>query len=109
MRILGIALLVAAAGSAAAADLDRGRLLYELRCGACHTESVHGRKHREAKDFDGIRGWVGRWNQTLMLGWNGEDVENVAVYLNEQYYRYKCPPEVCRVVSISPSPIRPAR
>lgn len=85
--------------SARGADVDRGRALYELRCGNCHTESVHGRAKRVATDFDDVRRWVNRWNETLGLRWADEEVDDVAVHLNMTYYRYPCPPRVCKVIS----------
>lgn len=90
---------LAGAGGAAASDITRGRALYELRCDGCHAESVHGRRTRVATDFESVRAWVNRWNTTLKLGWTGEEVDDVALHLNATYYRYPCPPTVCKVVS----------
>jgi len=95
-----LALLALAAGQAShAADPRRGRALYELHCGFCHSESVHGRAKRVAADFEAIRGWVTRWSRHLKLEWSAEDIANVTVYLNETYYHHPCPPSVCKVVS----------
>jgi cytochrome c5 len=81
-----------AAGSASGADAERGRALYESRCDSCHSESVHGRAKRVAKDFDDVRRWVGRWNANLGLHWGDEEIDDVSLYLNNTYYRYPCPP-----------------
>jgi mono/diheme cytochrome c family protein len=81
------------------ADEERGRALYELRCGTCHSESVHGRQKRVAADFHEVRAWVGRWSAHLGLRWTSEEIDDVAVHVNNAYYRYKCPPHVCTVVS----------
>lgn len=86
-----------------AADADRGRALYELRCGNCHSESVHGRKARVAKDFNDVRAWVVRWTANLKLAWTQEEIDDVALYLNGTYYRYPCPPQVCKVISQAPA------
>jgi mono/diheme cytochrome c family protein len=86
---------------ASGADAERGRALYELRCGACHSESVHGRVKRVATDFGDVRRWVTRWNEHLALRWDDEEIDDVAVYLNDTYYRYRCPPQVCKVVSLA--------
>jgi mono/diheme cytochrome c family protein len=80
-----------AAGPAAAADPERGRALYEQRCTACHTQSVHARAKRVASDYAEIRGWVERWSGTLSLGWSGDEIEDVTAYLNATYYRYPLP------------------
>lgn len=87
--------------SAQGADVDRGRALYELRCSGCHNDSVHGRAKRVASSFEDVRRWASRWNATLGLRWNDEEIDDVAVHLNMTYYRYPCPPRVCKVVSLS--------
>ena len=81
------------------ADAERGRALYELRCGGCHSESVHGRQKRVAANFKEVRTWVSRWNEHLGLRWRGDEIDDVAVNLNATYYRYKCPSHVCTVIS----------
>jgi mono/diheme cytochrome c family protein len=83
------------AGTAAAADAARGRALYEAHCGACHGESVHGRPHREARDFDAVRGWVRRWSMNLGLAWTDAEIDDVAAHLNERFYRFPCPSRAC--------------
>ncbi|MBL0142508.1 MAG: hypothetical protein IPP91_10540 [Betaproteobacteria bacterium] len=98
-----IALLLATlAGSPAApaADGERGRILYEARCGDCHAESVHGRKARLAADFDAVRGWVRRWSENLGLAWTGDEIDDVAVHLNARYYRFRCPPALCKATGL---------
>ena len=87
------------AAPGAAPDPDRGRALYETRCLGCHGESVHSREKRAARDFASIRAWVARWNDTLRAGWGSDEVDDVTAYLNATYYRYPCPPTVCKVLS----------
>lgn len=98
---LGLALGLALPQFARATEPDpvRGGELYQLHCGKCHSASVHGRPKRIAADFAEIRRQVIRWSDNLALGWNTEDVDDVAVYLNGRYYRYQCPPQVCTVIS----------
>jgi hypothetical protein len=93
-----------AAPLALGADAERGRALYELRCGSCHSESVHARQKRVAKSFEDVRAWVARWNENLRLRWSSEEIDDVAVHVNATYYRYDCPPNVCTVISLSPPP-----
>ena len=88
---------------AQAADAQRGANLYDLRCGTCHTESVHGRQKRVAADFEEVRGWAERWNRSLLLRWDDDEIDDVAVYLNNTYYRYACPPRVCKVLTLAPT------
>ncbi len=90
MRIhwIAAALIVAAGGMAAAADSARGRLLYETRCTGCHATSVHGRSPRVASSCAAIREQVMRWNDHLGATWSADEIEDVALWLNERYYRY---------------------
>lgn len=102
--------MLATPDTASGADVARGRALYELRCGGCHADSVHGRAKRVAVDFDDVRRWVSRWSETLALGWKDDEVDDVAVHLNITYYAYACPPRICKVVSLARGPIpAPAR
>jgi len=103
-RLLLVALVFATLATVAvAADVDRGRALYEANCGECHSTAAHNRTSHVAADFDSIRAWIRRWNQNLALQWTEEDVADVAIYLNTTYYRYPCPPDVCTVVGTSQS------
>lgn len=94
--MLSCALLALPCG-AGAADALRGRVLYETGCAGCHDVSVHGRAKREARDFEGVRGWVRRWSANLRLKWTDEEVDDVAVHLNATYYGFRCPPAYCTV------------
>jgi len=95
-------LALAAVLPAKGADIERGRALYELRCGACHTESVHGRTHRVAKDVADVRRWVKRWNESLAVGWGDAEIDDVAAYLNATYYKFDCATPACAGVSMAP-------
>jgi len=96
--ILAILLAAAAfehADPAAAADLIRGRALYDARCDGCHATSVHGREKRAATDYGSVRAWVRRWSENLGLRWTETEVTDVAAHLNARYYRFACPPTEC--------------
>jgi cytochrome c5 len=98
---LAAAALALAAPGVEAGDAGRGRALYESQCTSCHSQSVHGREKREARDFEAVRAWVARWNASLALRWGEEEIEDVTVYLNGAYYRFACPPSACKVVSLA--------
>lgn len=106
MRLLPIALTtvltltLAGTPVAGAADAERGRILYEAKCGGCHAESVHGRDKRLATDFEAVRGWVRRWSANLGLAWTNDEVDDVSVHLNSGYYRFHCPASVCRATGM---------
>jgi len=87
------ALLVA--GAASAADLARGRALYEASCGGCHNDSVHNDNSRKARTFEEARARIASFSTQLKTGWSGAQVDDVAVYLNERYYSFPCPAQLC--------------
>lgn len=93
---LAFAALLAWTVAAPAADDERGRILYETRCGGCHAASVHGRAGREARDYAAVRRQVRRWSDNLHLDWSDEEVSDVSSHLNARYYRFACPPAECK-------------
>lgn len=99
--VLALAAALCAIVPAFAGDAQRGRTLYELGCGECHSESVHGRAHRVARDMGEIRAWVRRWGDHLHLGWTDREIDDVAAYLNDTYYHFDCPAATCREVSMA--------
>lgn len=103
---LAAPLAVLAAPPYPEAQMERGRALYDLRCTHCHATSVHSRDRRVAADFGEVRGWVARWGRDLGLRWGDEEIDDVAVYLNATYYRYPCPPTVCKTLSRASQPLR---
>lgn len=86
---------LAVAGAASGADPARGRALYEARCGGCHNDSVHNDNSRKARNFEEARGRVADFSAQLKTGWSGAQVDDVAVYLNERYYSFPCPAQLC--------------
>jgi hypothetical protein len=89
------ALVLAMPGAAVAADTARGKALYETRCNVCHNTSVHQSTSRKATSFEGIRMQVTRWTRELGGSWDDGDIDNIAVYLNDLYYKLPCPPQSC--------------
>ena len=95
----GVLLVLAGASSinvALAADVERGRTLYETRCNVCHATGVHIRQSRKAVNFDGIREQVVRWNRELGGTWGADEIDDVSVFINGRYYFYRCPEIICR-------------
>ena len=95
--IASLALNLAGLSAAqAAADAERGRILYETRCSACHANSVHKRSARKAKSFDGVRAQVLRWSAEAGGNWTRDEIDDVTQYLNRRYYGFPCPSSVCK-------------
>jgi mono/diheme cytochrome c family protein len=98
-RIVIASLALGLAGMSAllaAADAERGKTLYETRCNACHATSVHQRSARKAKSFDGLRAQVLRWSAEVGGSWSADEIDDVTLYLNQRYYRFRCPQSVCK-------------
>jgi mono/diheme cytochrome c family protein len=101
IAIAAVATIASAAALAApplpSPELQRGRALYETRCIGCHDRSVHQRESRLARDFATLRAQVIRWNANAGGEWRTEEIDQVSAYLNERYYKFTCPPEICKV------------
>jgi mono/diheme cytochrome c family protein len=93
---MGIALAALVSGGGHAQDLERGRAIYAMRCVGCHNSSVHKRESRKAQDFVAVRAAVARFSAEAGGTWQPDEIDDVAAYLNRLYYRYPCPPDVCR-------------
>lgn len=86
-------LLLAAGGCShapaevAGANAERGRLLYENACSACHTTQAHWREKRLVQSWDGLVAQVQRWQAVAGQNWSPAEVDDVATFLNERFYR----------------------
>ena len=72
-------------------DPARGELLYSTHCIACHTDKVHWRDKRLARNFQSLGVEVRRWQKTAAPGWGDDDISAVTLYLNTLYYHYPVP------------------
>lgn len=84
---LGLLLGVVSAASAQ----SRGELLYNTHCVACHNTQMHWRDKRQVVDWASLRAQVRLWQATGLLAWDETDIDLVARYLNDTYYRYPNP------------------
>lgn len=87
--LLAMALL--AGGAAPVAAQSRGELLYTTHCIACHNTQVHWRAKKQAADWTSLRAQVRAWQATAQLAWTDDDIQQVAVYLNEAHYHFPPP------------------
>jgi mono/diheme cytochrome c family protein len=83
-----VAGLLAGWGVSATADTQRGRLLYENHCQACHTSVVHIREQRKAKSPAELRAFILRWSGELKLQWSDQELADVYQYLNNLHYKF---------------------
>jgi mono/diheme cytochrome c family protein len=91
MSVLLIAAFGLASRGALPADLDRGRMLHETHCRACHDSVAYKRDKKIAATYAEVRGQVVRWQTNTSLRWTDEDIDNVAAYLAKTYYKIPCP------------------
>jgi len=69
-------------------NLERGRMLYDNHCIACHTSKVHRRIPPLPIDVKELRQIVAAWAKGEQLNWSDEDVTDVVEYLDRTYYRF---------------------
>lgn len=69
-------------------DATRGELLYSTHCIACHSDQVHWRDKKLARNWTSLQAEVRRWQQVSALGWGDDDIAEVARYLNALFYHY---------------------
>jgi mono/diheme cytochrome c family protein len=90
--VLAFSVSAAMAGNEGnAGEPGRGELLYSTNCLECHTERIHWRDKRLARDWESLVAEVGRWQSVLGLGWGDEEIGAVARYLNALHYGYTVP------------------
>ena len=76
-------------------DAERGRLLYENTCGACHTTQPHWREQRLVRDWNGLLQQVTRWQGIAGQNWGRSEIGDVASYLNRRFYKLPCDEPGC--------------
>lgn len=85
--------------SLASADQEelyqRGHELHEENCIACHARMFDGdatqiytREDRMIGSLDGLHSQVQRCETQLGLRWFEDDIEAVATYLNDEFYKF---------------------
>ncbi len=82
---------VAAASAQTPPTASRGELLYSTHCGGCHSQEVHWRDRKIARDWTSLRAQVRRWQANAGLGWSEQEIVDVTRYLNGQYYHFAPP------------------
>lgn len=105
VKIVGFLVLLGWTLLASGQDAQRGRLLYETHCGACHYERVHDRVRTSVKQFADLRDEVGRWAPQTGRQFTLDEREEMVQYLNESHYRFGLPPK-SRWPNSDPSPTR---
>lgn len=71
-------------------SVDRGHLLYDTHCVACHDRQVHWRDHSLVGSWSDLIVQVDRWQTNAGQHWGPSEIGDVAAYLNSLYYRMPC-------------------
>jgi Raf kinase inhibitor-like YbhB/YbcL family protein len=83
-----VSAVLSLAGPAKAADAQRGRLLYEDHCIACHESRLHTRTRTKVHYPGELKYQISRWARVQHLAWTAEEVDDVYGYLTRAYYRF---------------------
>ncbi len=79
---------VLAGGHAYAFDPANGGELVQQNCVECHGTEVYTREERRVTSRPGLTKQVRRCELALGLNWFDDEVEDVAEYLNRNYYKF---------------------
>jgi len=82
-------LIILPALSVEAADPAAGKALVDGNCTKCHGTEVYTRKDRKVRSYPQLQTQVRRCELALGLKWFDEDVDNVAAYLNQEFYKFQ--------------------
>ena len=92
ITVISVAILAGlSAQPVQAVDLERGRELHQNHCLFCHDTKLYARSHTDILSYEELRLQVDFWQSQTVLNWQVEDIEDVAFYLNELFYKLPCP------------------
>ena len=73
---------------ALAVDLENGKSLHDENCLRCHDESKYLSKNRIIKNFQQLHERIRQCELMAELTWFDEEIDDVAAYLNNQFYHF---------------------
>ena len=76
---------------AQAQDNDRGKLLYDTHCVACHYERIHNRDPSQSlvRSFDELRIEVVNRARLTDRQFTQQELDEIAGYLDRSHYRFR--------------------
>ena len=88
LRVLLPVLLLAL--PAQAQDAERGKLLYDTHCVACHYERIHDRAPAQSlvRSIDELRAEVSGRARLTDRKFTAQELEEITAYLNRSHYRF---------------------
>lgn len=95
-HLLTLSLLALATSAVAAGNPKNGKILHDQKCVACHVQqfggdgtAVYTRTPRMVKDRAALGRRVAHCATQSGAHWFPEEEEDVAAYLNQQFYKFK--------------------
>jgi len=88
-RLTAFTLLLTLGSGAQAAEPAAGKSLVEEHCQSCHGSEVYTRADRKVTTQTGLHKQVQRCELALGLRWFDDQINDVATYLNQNYYQFK--------------------
>ena len=85
--ITGLCVLVLYSSSSFSVEPDRGQLLYDNHCRACHESWMHTRPDRRVSSLSELRQRVKSWSIHSELNWRNSDIDAVTDYLSRNFYQ----------------------
>lgn len=84
-----LAATLLAAPAAQAADLALGKKLYNENCVNCHGAEKFSAPNRKVHSLSSLKTFVQGCATNLSLSWFEDEVDAVAAYMNQEFYKFK--------------------
>ena len=83
-------ILVMLSSSVILADIDNGKELFDQNnCVKCHATSQFKFREDKVHNYDKLHSMVDACAFNTKVGWFDDEVEDVASYLNQNFYKFK--------------------
>lgn len=75
--------------NANAGNAKQGKTLYDAHCFQCHDTTIHTRKNSIIFSLTALKNRVRFCETNAKLSWTDTQIEDVATYLNNTFYKFK--------------------
>ena len=86
-KLIGACCLLGVLPATAADGVDASGLI-EKNCTSCHGSEIYTREDRKVSSLNALKTQVQACNSNLDTGMSPEQLEAIAVLLNEEYYKF---------------------
>jgi mono/diheme cytochrome c family protein len=84
-----------AADSSRLPDYRRGAQLHDDACTGCHGPSMYSRPYHERNPYFTVRKQVEIWQDFVGMGWDEQQIADVAFYVQKRFYEKVCESGSC--------------